>query len=323
MFRQSPMPRVCLTLALGLSLFGAPAWGQERSPYDRLDRLERDLNMLQRHVYRGAPTPLYAADGAAAVNAQLRVDRLEAEMRELTGRVEEVMNRVEQLRQRFEQLNSDVDVRFSERPGGAGPAGEAAPPGRVSAAAPGRPPRPPVAYDDEPQHRGALPLTPPGLGTLTPPGTPPTRSPELASAGSAAPPGGGAALPGGSTTDQYNHAFGLLKQANYPAAEAAFRAFLESHPKDQMAGNAQYWLAETYYARGRYLDAATVFAEGYKRYPKNAKAPDGLLKLGMSLARANQKQNACVAFDKLGDDFPRAAASVRERAAAEKKRLGC
>ena len=71
------------------------------------------------------------------------------------------------------------------------------------------------------------------------------------------------------------------------------------------------------------MEAASAFAEGYKRYPKSAKAPDALLKLGMSLARADQKQNACVALAKLGEEFPQAAASVRQRAASEMKKLGC
>ena len=72
------------------------------------------------------------------------------------------------------------------------------------------------------------------------------------------------------------------------------------------------------YTRNRFMEAATAFAEGYKRYPKRRKAPDSLLKLGMSLARANQKQNACVALAQLDHDFPQAGAAVKERAAAEK-----
>ena len=71
------------------------------------------------------------------------------------------------------------------------------------------------------------------------------------------------------------------------------------------------------------MEAATAFAEGYKRYPKSPKAADGLLKLSMSLAHANQKQSACVALGQLDHDFPHPPASVRDRAAAEKKRLGC
>ncbi len=367
MFRQSLLPRACLSVALGLVLFAAPASGQDRSAQERLDRLERDLNMLQRQVYRGAPAPMVApgaahgigAESGAAVNTQIRMDRIETQIRNLTGRFEEVMNQFEQVRQRTEQLHSDVDMRFSQGPAGQGPAGPGAvaantPPGRPGSPGPGRPARPlsppPAALDDDATlpypaapggHPGGYPggypgapyagLTYPGgptaiFGTLTPPGSaPPGSAPPPSDPAGAAPtaPSATGTLPSGSATDQYNHAFGLLKQANYPAAETALKAFVESHPKDQMAGNAQYWLGETYYTRSRYLEAATAFAEGYKRYPKSPKAPDGLLKLGMSLARANQKQNACVALVQLDRDFPQAGASVKERAAAEKKRVGC
>jgi tol-pal system protein YbgF len=341
MFRRSLLPRACLTLALGLTLFLAPAWGQERSAYDRLDRLERDLNMLQRHVYRGAAVSTYAPDGAASVNTQLRMDRLEAEMRELTGRVEEYANHLEQLRRGVEQLNREAGLRSGP---GSGPAAQ----GQVAAAMPpahsgiaGGPPSParptamlarPGSDEDErgPPSSGAPrngptsivgTLTPPGVSSELPPG-PPTRSTDPVSA--AAPsPASDRALPGGSATEQYNYAFGLMKEAKYPAAEAALKEFVAAHPQDQMAGNAQYWLGETYFARGKYMAAAGAFAEGYKRYPKSAKAPDGLLKLGMSLARAEQKQSACVALAKLGDEFPHAAASVRQRAGSEMKKLGC
>jgi tol-pal system protein YbgF len=133
----------------------------------------------------------------------------------------------------------------------------------------------------------------------------------------------GGALPPGSASDQYNFAFGLIKQADYPAAEEALRSFLLQHPNDALAGNAQYWLGETYYQRERFADAASAFAEGYKRYPKGGKAADELLKLGMSLARANQKQNACLAFAQLDHNFPNPGSAIRERAGAEKKRIGC
>jgi tol-pal system protein YbgF len=115
----------------------------------------------------------------------------------------------------------------------------------------------------------------------------------------------------------------LVKQADYPAAEEALRTFIAQHPDDPLAGSAQYWVGETYYARGKYAEAASAFAEGYKRYPKGAKAADDLLKLGMSLARANQKQNACVALAQLDRDFPSPGSAIRDRAMVEKKRLGC
>jgi tol-pal system protein YbgF len=297
-------------LTLGLVVVGlpAPGWSQDRTTAERLDRLERDLNMLLRQIYRGAPPSAEAADAGAGVNAEIRMERLEGQMRDLTGRVEELMNQVNQVRQRVEQINSDVAVRFSQMPGGAGAAGTGEPP--PHAALPVGDELTPVAAPG-PHHSDS--------GTLTPPGTP---AAELTSvAAPARQPKG--ELPGGSAADQYNHAFGLLKKADYPAAETELKQFLERHPKSSLAGSAQYWLGETYYARHRYMEAATAFAEGYKHYPKSSKATDDLLKLGMSLARANQKQSACIAFEKLDRDFPSAAASVRARATAEKRRLGC
>jgi len=127
MFRQPLAPCVWLGVALGLAAAIAPvtAIGQDRSAYDRLDRLERDLNMLQRQVYRGGPPPPH---GGNAASSEIRMDQLETQMRELTGRVEEVMHQVEQVRQRIEQINGDLGVRTAQTPAGPGPVASAAPP---------------------------------------------------------------------------------------------------------------------------------------------------------------------------------------------------
>jgi tol-pal system protein YbgF len=147
------------------------------------------------------------------------------------------------------------------------------------------------------------------------------RTPPAAAApASSAPPGG---LQGGTAQDQYNHAFGLLRQADYPAAEQSLRAFVQRYPNDPLAGNAQYWLGETYYVRGDFNNAAVTFAEGYKKYPQSGKGADSLLKLGMALGNLGQKNEACVTFVQLARDFPNASGNVKERAAREKQRLGC
>ena len=306
---------------------------------DRLDRLERDLSMLQRQVYRSGGGAVVPAGSSAAVDTELRMDRVETEMRELTGRVEDAINGVEQLRRRLEQINSDIDVRFGQ--------GQPTPPpprsaggGAVSSAAAGPLPArgapqatspAPLAPQNPVTPPGNLalppPYTPTGVGTLTPPKSPagPHPSPELENAGTGGairPPSSGG-LPAGSASEQYNFAFGLLKQADYPAAEAALKSFIRQHPDDGLAGSAQYWLGETYYARGNYAEAIVTFADGYKRHPKGTKAADGLLKLGMSLARVNRKQDACTAFAQLDRDFPNPGNAIKERAKDEKKRLAC
>ena len=335
-----------IAVAVGLAAAALPAaaWSQDATTEQRLDRLERDLNMLQRQVYRGAPAPAQGS-GDSAVSIEIRMDRLEAQMRNLTGRVEEVVNQIAQGR----RGGAPIDNNAAARPGPGGvpavaSAGSPPPPPAAEAGGALPFPRPPGDSDAQlsplppaagpgstdapgippgtlvPPPAGPTAEAAPDYGTLAPPGT---RRPELAGAAAASRPAAPGTLPSGSTTDQYNRAFGLLRRADYPAAEAALKAFVAQHPSDPMAGNAQYWLGETYYARHRYMEAAGAFAEGYKRYPRGTKAADGLLKLGMALSRADQKANACVAFAKLDHDFPHPGAALKEHAATEKKRLGC
>jgi tol-pal system protein YbgF len=344
LLRRSTAPHSCSTLLLMVLTIALPtqaARSQDRAMQDRLDRLERDLSMLQRQVYRSAGGSVVPPGSSAAVDSELRMDRLETGMRELTGRVEDAINGVEQLRRRLEQVNSDIDVRFGQGQGQpTPPPPRSAGGGAVASAAAGTLPArgappaisaAPPAPHNPPMPSGSLvppPYTATGLGTLTPPKSPAglqpfSPAPENAATGSAIRPPSSGGLPAGSASEQYNFAFGLLKQADYPAAEAALKSFIRQHPDDGLAGSAQYWLGETYYARANYAEAVVAFAEGYKRYPKGAKAADDLLKLGMSLARVNQKQNACTALAQLNRDFPNSGNSIKERAKDEKKRLGC
>jgi tol-pal system protein YbgF len=128
---------------------------------------------------------------------------------------------------------------------------------------------------------------------------------------------------GGDPKQLYETAYGYLLQQDYGAAEAAFNDFLKSHPNDQLAGNAQYWLGETYFVRAQYKAAAAAFLKGYESYRQSPKAPDSLLKLAMSLDRLGQREAACSSFSELNAQFPNAPQHVRERAAAERKRVGC
>jgi tol-pal system protein YbgF len=326
-----PQPRPTLLLVLLSMAAASPAVrAQDASTQERLDRLERDLSMLQRQVYRGTggEAPPGAESGTStAVDLQVRMDRLEQQMRDLTGRVEDETNQVQQLRQRLEQVNSDIDVRLGE---GRGKDAGATPPAGAQASEP-----PPLAQPAAMTPYGRPP--PPSYGTLTPPGEPPAPdsgaeppypgptqlTPRIAGAGDALRPRGSDAMPPASASAQYNSAFGLLRKADYPAAEEALRSFIQQHPRDPLAGNAQYWLGESFYARGQYSEAAAAFADGYKRYPRGPKAADGLLKLGMSLARANQKHNACIALMQLDRDFPHPGSAIKDRATQEKKKLGC
>ena len=115
----------------------------------------------------------------------------------------------------------------------------------------------------------------------------------------------------------------MLRQANYGEAEQALKAFLDRHPDHPLAGNAMYWLGETYYVRADYQRAAVTFAQGFQTYPDSQKAADNLLKLGMSLAQLKKKQDACGTFSEVAKRYPNAAANILQRAKRERERLGC
>jgi tol-pal system protein YbgF len=260
-----------------------------------------------------SPLPASAQSGSgpggqSAFNTEVRLGALEDRIRELNGRIEELSNSLNQMKQQYDRLSSDIDVRFSQM--------QQAPASAATAPAPPQVKPPPGAADpSQPASRSGT------LGTLGSPAPAPTAPQPPAPGPQTASVEGN--LPAGTAADQYNYAMGLLSQANYPAAEQAMRAIVQRWPNDRLAGNAQYWLGETFYARKDYGNAATAFAQGYEKYPKSEKAPDDLLKLGMSLANLNQKADACRAYARLQRDFPSPAQSVKDRLASEKQRAGC
>jgi tol-pal system protein YbgF len=143
----------------------------------------------------------------------------------------------------------------------------------------------------------------------------------------ATPPAPGAPPPSAAGTangdQQYHDAFKRLQDGDYAGAEKGFRTFLQGNPKHVLAGNAQYWLGETYYVRNDFKNAAVAFAEGYQKYPDSQKAPDNLLKLAMALGQQGQKENACVALRQLEKRYPDASANIKDRAVRAKKNYSC
>ena len=130
-------------------------------------------------------------------------------------------------------------------------------------------------------------------------------------------------LPPGTPKEQYDYAFSLLTQRDVVNAEAAFSAFVATHPNHRLAGNALYWLGETHYVRKNYAEAARVFLDSYRRYPKGNKAPDNLFKLGKSLGAVGEKDSACAAFKKLKEAYPTANARILSNSRSEMGKLKC
>lgn len=312
--RCTRFARLSSVVALLVAVGVGPAWGQAseaaqtsgevRALLERIERLEGEMRTLNRFVYRAENLPEGQAPAAAApAGAPLasgevgmlfdRVVAMEAEVRRLTGALEVADHRIDQVDERVDRLVGDVDFRLRELETAAQAGAGAAAPAAESTAA------------------GAAPGA---LGTVTPD--------QLAAVGA---PAGAAAqiLPEGTPDEQYQYSLRLLRAGDYRQAETAFDAFLTSHDGHALTSNAHYWKGEAVYARKDYERAARIFVEGYQAVPEGSKAPDMLLKLGMSLAALGEGEQACATFDQLTAQFPNASAAVQRRTDRERARAAC
>ncbi len=130
-------------------------------------------------------------------------------------------------------------------------------------------------------------------------------------------------LPDEGPDKQYEFATSFLKVGDYPTAERAFREFVLSNPEHKLAGNAQYWYAETFRIRQLYTDAAAAYLEGYQKYPKGEKAPVNLLKLGVSMVQIGEKDQGCKMINGVEKQYPKANQSVIQKAKYESQKFEC
>ena len=130
-------------------------------------------------------------------------------------------------------------------------------------------------------------------------------------------------LPDDKPEKQYEFATSFLKVGDYSTAERAFREFVKKNSDHKLAGNAQYWYAETFRIRQLYTDAASAYLEGYQKYPKGEKAPINLLKLGVSMVQIGEKDQGCKMIEGVEKQYPKANQSVLQKAKYESKKFNC
>jgi tol-pal system protein YbgF len=268
----------------------------------RINQLENQIQTLSRAVYRGkAPSPAEAAafsgasDTGAMANIEVRLSQLETQQRQLTGQLERMNHDIQQMKTRLDRTLTDNEQRFQQLERGGTRSG-AATGSTTTATASGEL----YAEDVTAQvARTSGNSTARTLGTVG---------------------GSGRSDP---ANILYDNAFSDIREAKYDAAEDKFKRFMAMYPSHSLAANAQYWLAETHYVRGDYQQAARMFAQGYQDYPKGSKAPDSLLKLGLSLGQLGKKEDACLSLAQLKKEYAGDQSPVIRRADQESKRLGC
>ena len=295
-----------------------------------------------------APQGAIFAQSNPASDAQtnLRVDRLEGELRNLVGQMEQLMFQMRQLQDELTRAREDTEFRLRELENGGINDGSGAPMERGALDAPtgegavsddqlrevllarerGEPPRDlgTLSVDASGQVQGAAPaLTgtngPLDLSSLTLNGAPEVR-PQQPLSGTVASVDPLASL---SSADVYELGYDHVLRGDYGQAVATFSDFIELYPDDRLRPNAHFWLGESHFAMGSYTPAAEQFLAVFNNYPEDVKVPDALLKLAMSLERLGAQSQACATFTKLLTDYPRAPQIVLDTARTEQGQAGC
>ena len=116
-------------------------------------------------------------------------------------------------------------------------------------------------------------------------------------------------VPGGSDRDNYQVALELLRDERYDQSAASFRQFLVTFPDSELADNAQYWLAESYYASDHFEQALVDFAVVIDTYPRSRKVPDALLKIGYCNYSLKRWAAARETLTRVQSDYPETTAA--------------
>jgi tol-pal system protein YbgF len=235
-----------------------------------------------------------------------RIRDLEDTVRNLTGQNEELSHRVGELNAKIDRQQKDFEYRLcmmaAQQLGASAGTGD---PNAVpcGASAGGNVPMPGAAAPPPAADNGGRTLAPPPgvLGTL-PANSATPQTPESAD-----------------TRAQYDAAGTLLAKGRYDEAAAAFRSFADNNPKDDLAPNALYWVADIAYVQKDYDSAARGFAEVVRKYPTSTRAPESLLKMGQSLLAGGQKKEGCTALAALPAKFPKADSKVLSQGADLRK----
>lgn len=308
--------RLILSAALFLCAVSAPAQTYNRPPAEYDDGLPEPP--------RGAPAD--AAQDPVALT--LRIERLERDIRRLTGQNEELAHKVQVLEEQLRAAKSDAP-RLADAPAspaGAGKRGDAFDPA-AQPAAPGAPKplgttaaSPPLPNPGKTS--GSVSTAPPvrevgqpmdiAHGRLV--GADPAPAPEIAPLPEAPPPG---------PKEEYDLAVASLKAGKYEAAEKSLSAFLTKNPKSKYAPAATFNLGESFFLRGRHREAAERYLEISTKFAQSSLAPEALLRLGQSLGAIGAKEQACASFGEIDAKYPAAPNRIKEAAQRESEKIKC
>ena len=316
-----------ITLCLSNFFLITYSYADNHNIYEILDQLQKDIKTLEKAVYSGSIE--LNSDSSVSLNSNLdnnsedvltrhllKLSEIENQFQELTNKFEEINFKLDKLSSRMSKVQADNQIRFQDLEN------------VVSSDATTNK----LTKKTNNEQMEVLPGSsqPQDLGSISYKDTATNETSQKTNSVDSTAlvvtetfQAEEKILPNESPDKQYQFATSFLKVGDYSTAERAFREFVDTNPEHNLAGNAQYWYAETFRIRQLYTDAASAYLEGYQRYPKGEKAPINLLKLGVSMVQIGEKDQGCKMINGVEEQYPEANQSVIQKAKYESQKFEC
>ena len=316
-----------ITLCLSNFFLITYSYADNHNIYEILDQLQKDIKTLEKAVYSGSIE--LNSDSSVNLNSNLdnnsedvltrhllKLSEIENQFQELTNKFEEINFKLDKLSNRMSKVQADNQIRFQDLEN------------VVSSDANINK----LTKKTNNEQMEVLPGSsqPQDLGSISYKDTATNETSQKTNSVDSTAlvvtetfQAEEKILPNETPDKQYQFATSFLKVGDYSTAERAFREFIDTNPEHNLAGNAQYWYAETFRIRQLYTDAASAYLEGYQRYPKGEKAPINLLKLGVSMVQIGEKDQGCKMINGVEEQYPEANQSVIQKAKYESQKFEC
>ncbi len=316
-----------ITLCLSNFFLITYSYADNHNIYEILDQLQKDIKTLEKAVYSGSIE--LNSDSSLNLNSNLdnnsedvltrhllKLSEIENQFQELTNKFEEINFKLDKLSSRMSKVQADNQIRFQDLEN------------VVSSDATTNK----LTKKTNNEQMKVLPGSsqPQDLGSISYKDTATNETSQKTNSVDSTAlvvtetfQAEEKILPNETPDKQYQFATSFLKVGDYSTAERAFREFVDTNPEHNLAGNAQYWYAETFRIRQLYTDAASAYLEGYQRYPKGEKAPINLLKLGVSMVQIGEKDQGCKMINGVEEQYPEANQSVIQKAKYESQKFEC
>ena len=306
--------------------FSSYSFSDNHNFYEILEKVQKDIKTLEKAVYSGSANnnnSLASSELSGNNNSEdvltrhlLKLSEIENQFQEMTNKFEEINFKLDKLSNRLSKVQADNQLRFQN----------------LESLTPNDDKNKKLTKKTKNNNEEILPGSsqPQDLGSISYKDTnsnetsQKTQSIETTSTiVTETFQAEEKILPNESADKQYEFATSFLKVGDYSTAERAFREFVQTNPEHDLAGNAQYWYAETFRIRQLYTDAASAYLEGYQKYPKGDKAPINLLKLGVSMVQIGEKDQGCKMINGVEKQYPKANQSVLQKAKYESQKFEC